>query len=103
VFGWDVFLDEQLGFYRVRPPSGSNPAQGFVFTLRRAKLPFVAVYIAVDDIHAKARAVVEHGGNIVQGPEEPVPGSLVCLFNEPSGVCFAMIQQRQQEGAGAGV
>ncbi|MBN2537264.1 VOC family protein [candidate division WOR-3 bacterium] len=95
VFGWEVVFDEQLGFYRANPPAGSNPAQGYIFTLRRAKLPFVAVYIAVDDIHAKARQVEECGGHIVLGPEEPVPGSLVCLFNEPSGVCFAMVQEKR--------
>jgi predicted enzyme related to lactoylglutathione lyase len=94
VFGWEVILDSALGFYRVNPPAGKNPAHGYIFTLKRAKLPFVSVYIQVDDIRAMRDRVVENGGHIVLEPEEPSPGSLVCLFNEPSGVAFALIQQK---------
>lgn len=98
VFGWEVVLDPELGFYRVNPPAGKNPAGGYIFTLRRAKLPFVSVYIRVDDIRAMRDKVVAHGGYIVLEPEEPAPGSLVCLFNEPSGVTFAMIQPKPAAG-----
>jgi predicted enzyme related to lactoylglutathione lyase len=94
VFGWDVKLDERIGFYRVNAPAGPDPAHGYIFTLKRAKLPFVAVYIQVKDIKVMRDRVVEHGGHIVLEPEEPVPGSWVCLFNEPSGVTFAMVEER---------
>jgi predicted enzyme related to lactoylglutathione lyase len=94
VFGWDVQFDEKIGFHRVKPPAGPNPAHGYIFTLKRAKLPFNAVYIQVTDIHAMRDRVVAHGGHIVLEPEEPSPGSLVCLFNEPSGVTFAMVEQK---------
>lgn len=94
VFGWEVVLDEQVGFYRANPPAGPHPERGIIFTLRRAKLPFMAVYIQVNDIKAMRARVVEHGGFIVLEPEEPVPGSWVCLFNEPSGVTFAMVEEK---------
>ncbi len=96
VFGWEVEFDERVGFYRVRPPAGAHPERGIIFTLKRAKLPFVAVYIQVQDVRAMRDRVVAHGGHIVLEPEEPVPGSWVCLFNEPSGVTFAMLEERQQ-------
>ena len=94
VFGWEVKLDERIGFYRVSPPAGPNPTHGYIFTLKKAKLPFVSVYIQVTNIKAMRDRVAEHGGHIVLEPEEPVPGSWVCLFNEPSGVTFAMVEER---------
>jgi len=94
VFGWEVVFDEKLGFHRVKPPAGTHPAHGYIFTPKRAYPPFVAVYIQVEDIKAMRDRVVQFGGHIVTEPAEPSPGSLVCLFNEPSGVTFAMIQQK---------
>jgi len=91
VFGWNILRDEQNGFYRVQPPAGAHPERGIIFTLRRAKLPFVAVYVLVKDVRAMRDRVVECGGHIVLEPEEPVPGSWVCLLNEPSGVTFSMV------------
>ncbi len=92
VFGWDLEIDENVGFYKMR----HNPSQitgGGIFTLKRAKLPFVALYIQVEDIHAKAKEVDEHGGLVKDPPFEISPGIWLCLFNEPSGVEFAMIQE----------
>ncbi len=98
VFGWEAKFDEKLGFYRVNAPGGRDPAHGYVFTLRKAKLPFVALYIAVEDIKAMRDRVEEHGGFIVIEPTV-IGESKICLFNEPSGVTFAMIEQEEkQEG-----
>ena len=52
-----------------------------------------SIYIRVDDIHAMAKKVGEHGGLIVDPPLEIGAGEWICLFNEPSGVTFAMIQE----------
>ena len=70
---------------------------GGVFTLRKAKLPFMCLYICVDDIEAKAKLVEEAGGLIVEAPFEIQSGTKICLFNEPSGVTFAMIQSKANE------
>ena len=91
VFGWEFRLEEGMGFHK--PTVGNSTLNGgAIFTLRRAKLPFSALYIQVDDIHARAKAVQEHGGFIVDPPAELAPGEWLCLFNEPSGVTFGMIQ-----------
>ncbi len=66
---------------------------GGVFTLRRARMPFLTVYIKVDDIEAKARLVEANGGFIVEAPFEINPKTKICLFNEPSGVTLAMIEK----------
>lgn len=40
-----------------------------------------------------AQKVTEHGGFIVDAPFDVGGGEWICLFNEPSGVTFAMIQE----------
>jgi predicted enzyme related to lactoylglutathione lyase len=91
VFGWEFRVDENTGFYKIQ--NGSFTLQGgAIFTLRRAKLPFLALYIQVNDIQEKARLIQENGGFIVDPPAELAPNEWICLFNEPSGVTFAMIQ-----------
>jgi predicted enzyme related to lactoylglutathione lyase len=92
VFGWQIDFDERVGFFKTRhdPPTVSG---GGIFTLRRAKLPFLTLYIRVDDIQAMVRKVEEHGGFIVDPPLDTGEGEWICLFNEPSGVTLAMIQE----------
>ncbi len=92
VFGWKLDFDEKAGFFKMRhkPPTVSG---GGIFTLKRAKLPFVALYISVEDIHGMAKKVTEHGGFVVDPPVDTGGGEWICLFNEPSGVTFAMIQE----------
>lgn len=91
VFGWKFQLDVESGFHKIINASFVMQG-GAIFTLRRAKLPFLTLYIQVDDIQEKVRLVREHGGFIVDPPAELAPNQWICLFNEPSGVTFAMIQ-----------
>lgn len=94
VFGWEFRLDPDLGFHKMTN-GGFTLEGGAIFTLRRAKLPFAALYIKVEDIQEKADLIRENGGFIVDPPAELAPGEWICLFNEPSGVTFAMIQTGQ--------
>lgn len=98
LFGWDIQLDELSGIFEIPADRGGPDhaapfAGGGVFTLRKARLPFLTIYIRVEDIETMAKRVVELGGLIVIPPEEVVPGSLICLFNEPSGVTLAMYER----------
>ncbi|MBN2448571.1 MAG: hypothetical protein JXO22_17725 [Phycisphaerae bacterium] len=98
VFEWDDELDEQLGIHEY--PAGEDQAAfagGGVFTLRKAKLPFLTLYIKVDDIDAKAKLIEECGGFIVIEPFDLPTGSRICLFNEPSGVTLAMVQPAKKK------
>ncbi len=91
VFDWDFEYDERTTIHEL--PVEVTPVQGgAVFTLRRAKLPFLTIYIKVDDLDAKVKLIEENGGFIVDPPLELPGGSRICLFNEPSGVTLAMIQ-----------
>ena len=53
VFDWDLNLNK-AGFYTIKhdPPQITG---GGIFTLKRAKLPFVSLYIQVDDIQKMAK------------------------------------------------
>jgi len=98
VFGWEVFFDEKLGFYRANSPGTPGCSRGLIFTLRQARLPFLTIYISVKDIDAKRKLVDECGGSIVIEPVDIGGGERICLFNEPSGVTFAMIQEKPATG-----
>ena len=93
VFDWDVRFDQDLGFYRAPAGEASKHfSGGYIFTLKEARLPFLTIYILVDDIEAKAQLVEENGGHIIEPPHDLGGGYMICLFNEPSGVTFAMFQ-----------
>lgn len=95
VFEWKIEFNDRLGFYIIPEISPPNEAlDGAVFTLKRAKLPFLTVFIQVEDIEAKAKLISEKGGFIVDEPSEIPSGSKICLFNEPSGVTFAMLEPK---------
>ena len=58
VFGWVSEYDPESTIYEY--PTGQSAdlfSGGGVFTLRRAKLPFLTIYIKVKDIEQKARLV----------------------------------------------
>jgi len=91
VFDWDFEYDARTTIHEL--PVELTPVQGGgVLTLRRAKLPFLTIYIKVEDIDAKAKLIEESGGFIVDPPSALPSGSRICLFNKPSGVTLAMIQ-----------
>jgi predicted enzyme related to lactoylglutathione lyase len=95
VFEWKIEFNDRLGFYIIPEITPLNEAlDGGVFTLKRAKLPFLTVFIQVEDIEEKARLIQEKGGFIVDQPSDIPNGPRICLFNEPSGVTFAMLQPK---------
>jgi predicted enzyme related to lactoylglutathione lyase len=96
VFGWEFKLDEKTGIHELPTGQFTPDFSGGVFTLRRAKLPFLTLYIQVEDIFAKAVLIEKSGGSIVEAPFQISGGSYICLFNEPSGVTLAMVQRSRE-------
>lgn len=96
VFDWQITLVDDLGLYVVPDSTADAILDGGVFTLCKAELPFLALHIAVDDIVKMAKLVEKHGGHIVESPFAISERSMICLFNEPSGVSFAMIERRKK-------
>jgi len=96
VFEWDLKMDERLGFYVMEAGKDAPEVDGGIFTLKKARLPFLALYILVEDIEGMAEKVVANGGSLVDGiTETPTGASRLCLFNEPSGVTFAMLEVKK--------
>ena len=97
VFDWQIEFSDRLGFYMIPESTLSGEAvEGGIFTLKRAKLPFLTLYIRVENIENMAKLVEDKGGWIIEQPHELPGESKICLFNEPSGVTFAMIQSGSQ-------
>jgi predicted enzyme related to lactoylglutathione lyase len=95
VFEWDLKKDERLGFYVTDVEENTPPIDGGIFTLKKAKLPFLTLYIQVEDIEKMAEKVAAHGGFIDEGVQSLPSGTKICLFNEPSGVTFAMLEPKK--------
>jgi len=95
VFDWNFEYDARTTIHEL-PVELTRVQGGGVFTLRRAKLPFLTIYIKVDDLDAKVKSIEENGGFIVDPPLDLPGGSRICLFNEPSGVTLAMIQSAKK-------
>ena len=93
IFDWDIELIPNTILYGVNSRNEDMGISGGIFTLQKAKLPFLTVYILVDDIEEKAKLVEENGGLLHGPPKEIIKGSKICLFSDPSGVTFAMLQQ----------
>lgn len=96
VFNWRLEFDERLGFHTMSEPEGGSALSGGgIFTLRKARLSFLALYIQMDDIDAKAGLVEEFGGLLIEPPFPISEHARICLFNDPSGVTWAMTQSRR--------
>mgnify|MGYP001224244725 CR=1 FL=1 len=93
VFGWKIIYDKDSTIHYIPTESAFSKYDGGVFTLRKAKLPFLTIYIQVDDINKKVQEIEDNGGYIVEQVNEVAPGTLICLFNEPSGVTLGMLQR----------
>jgi predicted enzyme related to lactoylglutathione lyase len=97
LFDWKSEYDERIGTWDFpAEPSDNGFAGGGVFTLKKAKLPFLTLYVQVDDVDERASRIEELGGHVVEAPFDVVEGVRICLFNEPSGVTLAMVQKRKE-------
>ena len=96
VFGWtSAPVPGAATFFHTLDTGGDGGSiDGGVFTLRQARQAFLTVYILVNDIEARAELVEQAGGMIVEPPHEISPRTWICLFNDPSGVTFAMLEKR---------
>jgi len=97
VFGWNFEYDAHSTIHELPVGEGQKAfAGGGIFTLRMAKVPFLTIYIKVDDIEKKAKKIEQCGGSIEISPRVVTPGGpVICLFNEPTGVTFAMNQAKK--------
>jgi predicted enzyme related to lactoylglutathione lyase len=93
VFGWDFNYNEETGIYHISAEDFPGFFQGgFISKNDVDDLPFLTVYIRVDDVDRKVKLVVENGGEIIKPPFTLANGNRICIFKDPTGVIFGMIQ-----------
>ncbi len=92
VFEWD-FHKDSLNIYET-DAGNTRMEYGGIFTLKKAKLPFITLYIKVDSVDKTALMIEKFGGFIVIEPFDVDSNTRICLFNEPSGVTFAIIEKK---------
>jgi len=95
IFDWEFNAPPDSPLSVARTSTEQGGVNGGIFTLGKAKLPFLTVYVLVDDIVGKAELVKENGGLVIEEPHEIPGGSWICLFNDPSGATFAMLEQKK--------
>lgn len=93
-FDWNFDYDKNSTIFEL-PKEINQVRGGGIFTLKMARLPFLTIYIEVDDVYKKEKEIEKLGALIVIPAHEIAPNVHICLFNEPSGVTFAMIQKRK--------
>jgi predicted enzyme related to lactoylglutathione lyase len=98
VFDWNFEYDAKSTIHEmIAEPEMLQLAGGGIFTLQKAKLPFLTLYIKVEGIETKRNEVEEAGGFIVIEPFDIGGGINICLFNEPSGTTWAMLEKVKGE------
>jgi len=97
VFDWEFEKIPDTIIYGVDSRTGERGITGGIFTLQKAKLPFLTIYVLVDDIEEKALLIEKSGGLVIEHPHEMSSGVWICLFNDPSGTTFAMLQRKSKE------
>jgi len=97
IFDWKIEMIPNTIIHGVNSRSTGKGIDGGIFTLRKSRLPFLTIYILVDDIKEKAKLIEENGGLIVEPPHEISENTWICLFTDPSGVTFAMLQKTKRK------
>jgi len=93
VFEWDFEYNEESGIYHVSAKDFPGFFQGgFIGNNDSNGSNFLMVYIRVDDVDKKAELVLENDGEIVKPPYNLPNGNRVCIFKDPNGIKFGMIQ-----------
>lgn len=92
VFNWNLKYYDKVGIYEIAADDPQAFSGGGIFTLKKARLPFLTIYIKVTNIEEMARRIQQFGGQIIEPVHEIPGGARICLFNEPSGVTLAIIQ-----------
>ncbi len=102
LFGWTVHRAEGESPYAVFRSEGKTVAGMRQMTeamLAVGMPPIWNDYIAVRDVSATARKVVELGGNILVPPLQVSNAGWLAFFIDPDGACFSVWQAGENHGA----
>ena len=91
LFGWQVIEDNDMGEYGIYRIFGRDETpMGGMFNKPPGTPSVWIYYVSVDDVDAKAEAVVAAGGEIMHGPMEVPGGDRIVQCKDPQGAVFAL-------------
>jgi predicted enzyme related to lactoylglutathione lyase len=96
LFGWEIAADNPMR-YGVVAREGNLNADGIGIGGGVGGGPdgydgHVTFYVEVPDVEAALAQAESLGGTRMMGPEEPMPGIRIGLFNDPEGHTIGLIQ-----------
>lgn len=100
LFGWQIDADNPVG-YGVVPREGNTNPDGIGIGGGIAKGPegydgHVTFYVEVPDVEAALAKAESLGGSRMMGPEKPMEGVEIGLFNDPEGHLVGVVKSQPQ-------
>ncbi len=89
LFGWEINADNPMGYGLVAREGNVNAdgigIGGGVVGGPEGYSGHVTFYVEVPDVEAALAQAESLGGTRMMGPDEPMPGLVIGLFNDPEG------------------
>lgn len=95
MFGWEIDSSNPMS-YGVVTREGNTAADGAgigggIMGVADGSASHVTFYVGVDDVEAALAKAESLGGKRVMGPEEPMPGTTIGLFEDPEGHTIGVV------------
>jgi uncharacterized protein len=96
LFGWEIQADNPMG-YGIVAREGNLNADGAGIGGGVGGGPegypgHVTFYVEVPDVEAALAQAESLGGTRMMGPDEPMPGLVIGLFNDPEGHTIGVVK-----------
>jgi uncharacterized protein len=89
LFGWQIDADNPMRYGSIQREGNTNSdgvgIGGGVGTGPEGYDGHVTFYVEVPDVEAALSKAEELGGSRMMGPDEPMPGLVIGLFQDPEG------------------
>jgi uncharacterized protein len=100
LFGWEIDADNPVG-YGVVPREGNTNPEGIGIGGGITRGPegyegHVTFYVEVPDVEAALAKAESLGGSRMMGPEQPMEGVEIGLFNDPEGHVVGVVKSQPQ-------
>jgi len=92
LFDWQVSQDNALGYREIKTGSDEG-IQGGIWPSPPNVPNFTQLFIAIDDIDAKAAAAQAKGAKILIPPTTLPDGGAVAILLDPFGMSFALLRR----------
>lgn len=96
LFGWEIDADNPMNYGTVQRDGNTNPdgigIGGGIGTGPEGYDGHVTFYVEVPNVEAALAQAESLGGSRMMGPEEPMEGVQIGLFNDPEGRTVGVVK-----------